>query len=169
MKQRTDDLTGQVFPPYGSFNDEDYLHQQPNDCPKIIFVMKANGTTQGQIHSTCFSDLIGGKVRFLIDEREAKTRLLATRKGVKMTMEERIRKLRPYTLQSILISELLNMRIKDGNINQNNLVLERINSSMTKDKFSAFIYALYFCSLEEDKERKHKTRKIEDFMFFTKH
>lgn len=164
------DLTGQVFPPYGSFNDEDYLHQQPSDCPKIIYVMKANATTQGQIHSTCFSDLISGKVRFLIDERDAKTRLLSTKKGNRMTTEERIRKLRPYTLQSILIAELLNMRIKDGNVNQNNLVLERINTSMTKDKFSAFEYGLYRIKEHETKYIKKKTRQkrdLKNFIFFS--
>ena len=80
------DLTKQVYPPYGSFNDEDYLQKQPRDCQKLIYVMKAGATNQGIINSTCFSELVSGKVHFLIREQDAKDRLLATEKGMKMPM-----------------------------------------------------------------------------------
>lgn len=164
------DLTKQVYPPYGSFNDEDYLEKQPRDCQKVIYVIKAGTSTQGEINSICFSDLVSGKVHFLIREQEAKTRLLSTEKGSKLPIEMRIRKLRPYILEGILIEELLNMRIKDGNINQNNLILERINTSMTKDKFSAFEYGLYRIKTYEMDYLKKKTRQNRDlkqFMLFT--
>ena len=164
------DLTKQIYPPYGSFNDEDYLEKQPRDCQKLIYVIKAGGTTQGPINSTCFSDLVSGKVHFLIREQDAKTRLLSTEKGMKMPIEMRVRKLRPYTLTGILIDELLNMRIKDGNINQGNLILERINTNMTKDKFSAFEYGLYRIKDYEMKYMKQKARQKRDlkqFMLFS--
>ena len=164
------DLTKQVYPPYGSFNDEDYLQKQPRDCQKLIYVMKAGATNQGVINSTCFSELVSGKVHFLIREQDAKDRLLATEKGMKMPIEMRIRKLRPYTLQGILIEEILNMRIKDGNINQNNLTLERINTGMSKDKFSAFEYGLYRIKEHEMQYMKRKSRQKRDlkqFMLFS--
>ena len=164
------DLTKQIYPPYGSFNDDDYLEKQPRDCQKLIYVIKAGGTTQGPINSTCFSDLVSGKVHFLIREQDAKTRLLSTEKGMKMPIEMRVRKLRPYTLTGILIDELLNMRIKDGNINQGNLILERINTNMTKDKFSAFEYGLYRIKDYEMKYMKQKARQKRDlkqFMLFS--
>jgi hypothetical protein len=62
------------------------------------------------------------------------------------------------------------MRIKDGNVNQNNVVLERINTSMTKDKFSAFEYGLYRIKEYETKYIKQKTRQKRDlrsFVFFS--
>lgn len=164
------DITKQVYPPYGAFNDDDYLDKQPRDCQKIIYVMKAGGTTQGPINSVCFSELVSGKVHFLIREQDAKTRLLATEKGLKMPIEMRVRKLRPYTLTGILIEELLNMRIKDGNINQNNLTLERINTNMSKDKFSAFEYGLYRIKEYEMQYMKRKARQKRDlkqFMLFS--
>ena len=168
------DISGIVYPPYGSINDEDYLTKQPRDCRKLIYVMKATGgsgvNSQGTINSICFSELVGGKVHFLIREQEAKNRLLATKKGMNLPIEARIRKMRPYTLQTILIEELLNMKIKDGSINQNNLVLERINTSMSKDKFSAFEYGLYRIKEYETQYIKKKTRAKRDlkaFMQFT--
>ena len=153
-----------------TISDEDYLEKQPRDCQKLIYVIKAGGTTQGPINSTCFSDLVSGKVHFLIREQDAKTRLLSTEKGMKMPIEMRVRKLRPYTLTGILIDELLNMRIKDGNINQGNLILERINTNMTKDKFSAFEYGLYRIKDYEMKYMKQKARQKRDlkqFMLFS--
>lgn len=168
------DVSGMVYPPYGAINDEDYLNKQPRDCQKLIYVMKATSgsgvNSQGTINSICFSEVVSGKVHFLIKEQDAKTRMLATKKGMNLPVEARIRRLRPYTLTTILLEELLNMRIKDGSINQNNLVLERINTSMGKDKFSAFEYGLYRIKEYEIQYMKKKTRAKRDlkaFMQFT--
>lgn len=160
------DITKQVYPPYGSVNDEDYLQKQPRDCPKLIYVVKANATLQGEINSITYSELISGKVHFLISEQNAKTKLLSTEKGNRMSTEQRIRKLKPYTLESILIDEILNMKIKDGSINQRNLVLERINTGMSKDKFSAFQYGLYRIKDYETQYIKKKTRSKRDLSQF---
>lgn len=160
------DITKQVYPPYGSINDEDYLAKQPRDCPKLIYVVKANATLQGEINSITYSELISGKVHFLISEQNAKTKLLSTEKGNRMNTEQRIRKLKPYTLESILIDEILNMKIKDGSINQRNLVLERINTGMSKDKFSAFQYGLYRIKDYETQYIKKKTRSKRDLSQF---
>lgn len=160
------DITKQVYPPYGSVNDEDYLQKQPRDCPKLIYVVKANATLQGEINSITYSELISGKVHFLISEQNAKIKLLSTEKGNRMSTEQRIRKLKPYTLESILIDEILNMKIKDGSINQRNLVLERINTGMSKDKFSAFQYGLYRIKDYETQYIKKKTRSKRDLSQF---
>ena len=77
-----------------------------------------------------------------------------------------MRKLKPYTLESILIDEILNMKIKDGSINQRNLVLERINTGMSKDKFSAFQYGLYRIKDYETQYIKKKTRSKRDLSQF---
>lgn len=164
------DLSGIVYPPYGVTNDQDYLDKQPRDCQKLIYVMKATSgsgvNSQGTINSICFSEVVGGKVHFLIKDQDAKTRLLATKKGMNLPIEARIRKLRPYILTTILIEELLNMRIKDGSVNQNNLVLERINTSISKDKFSAFEYGLYRIKEYETEYIKKKARQKRDLKAF---
>lgn len=152
------DITKTVYGPVGSSNDEDYLAKQPRDCPKLIYVIKANSTLQGEINSITYSELISGKVHFLIPEQRAKTKLLSTQKGLKMPVEMRIRRLKPYTLETILLDEILNMKIKDGSINQRNLVLERVNTGMNKDKFSAFQYGLYRIKAYESEYIKKQTR-----------
>lgn len=160
------DVTKTVYPPYGAVNDEDYLAKQPRDCRKLIYVLKAGQGNQGEINSICFSELISGKVQFLIREQDAKVKLLSTVRGAKMSTEMKVRILKPYVLESILIEELLNMRIKEGNINQNNLLLERINSKMNKDKFSAFEYGLYRIKYYENEFIKKKTRNTADLKKF---
>jgi hypothetical protein len=164
------DVTGTIYPPVGSFNNEDMMQKQPADCKKIIYVVKANATLQGEINAATYSALVSGKTHFLISEQEAKTKLLATEKGSKMPVEQKIRKLKPYTLTSILIEEILNMKVKEGNINQANLVLERVNSSMGKDKFSAFQYGVWrIKSFEADyiKKKTRQKRDLAQFMKFT--
>ena len=160
------DVTNTIYPPYGAVNDEDYLSKQPRDCQKLIYVLKAGQGNQGEINSICFSELVSGKVQFLIREQDAKTKMLGTEKGRKMTNEMRVRILKPYVLESILIEELLNMRIKEGNINQGNVILERINSKMNKDKFSAFEYGLYRIKSYENDYIKKKTRGNRDLKKF---
>ena len=160
------DITNTIYPPYGSTNDEDYLKKQPQDCQKLIYVIKAGQGNQGEINSVTFSELVSGKVQFLIREQDAKVKLLATDKGRKMSSEMRMRVLKPYILETVLISELLNMRVKEGNVNQNNLTLERINTKMTKDKFSALQYGLYRIKYYENEYIKKQSRKKRDLKQF---
>jgi hypothetical protein len=94
-------------------------------------------------------------VRFLIDERVAKAKLLDTTLGKNMKPEDRAEYLKPFTLTSILKEEMMNLREKNEGIN---IILERANKGIKKDKFSAWEYGLYYIKLEEEKKRKKKKR-----------
>jgi hypothetical protein len=48
-----------------------------------------------------------------------------------------------------------------------NIILKQSNRSIKKDKFSAFIYGLYYIRYEEELNKKKKKRNIADFLFFT--
>ena len=48
-----------------------------------------------------------------------------------------------------------------------NIILKQSNRSIKKDKFSAFIYGLYYIRYEEEKNKKRKKHNISDFLFFT--
>ena len=48
-----------------------------------------------------------------------------------------------------------------------NIILKQSNKGIKKDKFSAFIYGLYYIKLEEDKKRKRKKRDISQMLFFS--
>lgn len=170
IQYSTHDVTHVVYPPYGFTNSEDYKNKQPRDCKKILYCLKANSTIQGDIDSTCFAELASGRVRFLIREQDAKTKMNSTQKGMNLPQELKIKKMQPYVLTTILIEEILNMRIKDGSVNQKNLTLERINTSMTKDKYSAFSYGLWRIKDYEDawiKAQSRKNRDLGSFMLYS--
>jgi hypothetical protein len=61
--------------------------------------------------------MTSGKVKFLIDDRLAKNKLLGTKVGQNMTSEERAEYLKPFTLTSILKEELLNLREENEGLN----------------------------------------------------
>ena len=71
-----------------------------------------------------------------------------------MKPEDRAEYLKPFTLTSILKEEMMNLREKNEGIN---IILERANKGIKKDKFSAWEYGLYYIKLGKEK-KKEKTR-----------
>lgn len=90
-------------------------------------------------------------------------KLLGTKVGQAMTPEQREDYLRPYKLTSILKSELLNLREENEGIN---IILKQANKRITKDKFSALCYGLYYIKHEEDDRRKKKRFNASEWKFF---
>lgn len=88
------------------------------------------------MHSTLYSKVYSGCVNFLISERKAKDKLMGTIKGKKMPIEKRAERLMPHDLTSILLNEIMNLKVKPTGVN-NQIAVEQINKRMTKDKFSA--------------------------------
>ena len=153
------DERGQLLPAYGFINDDNYLKIQPKDAPKILYGIKANGPLNSKIHGNCYSRLTSGLVRFLIKEQEAKSALLATKAGQKMTTEQRVMRLMPHEMTTKLFEEMSNLRLKRTGASLD-IVLERINSRFPKDKYSSFSYGLWrIKELEEEYYSKKMRRK----------
>ena len=142
IKETFDPETNTFLPAYGFFNREDYLQVQPRNCEKILYGMKATSQINSDMHSALYSKIYSGCVNFLISERKAKIKLLATKTGEKMTPEQRIARLMPHELTSSLINEIMNLKIKPTGVN-NQITVELINTRMTKDKFSAMEMGVY--------------------------
>lgn len=151
---------GCIYPALVPFNLEDY-NNYPGE--KVIFGLKANATENSQIHSNCFTQISNGHCRFMIKEQEAKTKLLATKKGQKMSPALRVKKLSPYIETTKLFEEICNLKIKT---NAGNVVVERINNKINKDRFSAFEYGLWRIKTFEEQYYKKKRRKNVDFKKF---
>ena len=148
---------GTILPAYGFFNDDEYQKIQPPDSIKILYGIKANGPLNSSIHSTVYSRLNGGKVRFLIKEQEAKSALLSTQIGQRMSIEQRVKRLLPHELTTRLFEEMANLRLKRAN--NLDIVLEQINSRFPKDMYSALAYGLWrIKELEEEDYKKQKNR-----------
>ena len=129
-----------------------------------MFLMKANTPINTEAHSYVQTQLLSGKIKLLIDEGQAKIKLLATKKGQQMNSEERSEYLMPFTLTTILREQMLNLVQENEGAN---IILKQSNRAIPKDKFSALEYGLYYIKQEEDRKKKRKKRNIGDFMFFT--
>ena len=108
--------------------------------------------------------MFSGKIRFLIDESLAKTKLMTTKVGQNMNIDERNEYLKPFVLTSILKEQMLNLVEQNTGVN---IILKQSNTGIKKDKFSAFLYGLYYIRYEEELGKKKRSRNISDFMFFT--
>lgn len=147
---------GVILPAYGFLNNDDYKKIQPKDAPMILYSMKANGTLNSQIHGNAYSRLSSGRVRFLITEQEAKSNLLSTAAGQKMSLYDRTKRLLPHEMTTNLFNQMANLRLKRTG-NQMDIVLEQINARYPKDKYSAFAYGLWrIKELEEENTRKKR-------------
>jgi len=167
VKSQVDPETDDFFPDFGVLNDDDGEYKKyRTDRTEYdaIYEIKANAPINTEAHSNAQTQMRAGKVKFLIDERIAKNKLLGTKKGQAMKPEERAEYLQPFTYTSILRDEMLNLREENEGVN---IILKQANKSITKDKFSAFEYGLYYIKQEEDSKRKKKKGRFSDFMFIS--
>ena len=128
-----------------------------------IFLMKANTPINTEAHSYVQTQLFSGKIKFLIDEGQAKVKLMSTKVGQNMDSAKRAEQLMPYTLTTILREQMLNLVEENEGVN---IILKQSNRSIPKDKFSAFEYGLYYIKQEEEKRKKRKSRDISKLSFF---
>lgn len=152
------DEDGQELPAYGFKNDDTYKKIQPKDAPQILYGIKANSALNSKINGNCYARVTGGQVRFLIKEQEAKSALLATKVGQKMTLEQRVQRLMPHEMTTKLFEEMSNLRLKRTGASLD-IVLERINSRFPKDKYSSFSYGLWRIKELEEEYYKKKSRR----------
>ena len=165
MVKSQNDENGDFYPDFGVENDDDAYYKKyrtANTEFDAMYILKANAPINTECHSNAQTQLASGKVKFLIDERVAREKLLGTQKGQKMTPEERAEYLKPFTLTSILKEEMMNLREENEGIN---IILKQANRGIRKDKFSAFEYGLYYIKQEEDRKKKKKKFKASDWCF----
>lgn len=155
IKETFDPTSQSYYPAYGFFNRDEYLLIQPKNCAKILYGIKANSQLNSDMHSTLYSKVYSGCVNFLISERKAKEKLMGTLKGKKMSLEKRAARLMPHDLTTILLNEIMNLRVKPTGVN-NQIAVDQINKRMTKDKFSALEMGIYRMVEIENEELSHR-------------
>lgn len=152
------DETGEYYPPYGFFNDDSYFAIQPKEASKILYGIKANGPLNSKIHSNAYSRIYSGFVKFLVSEQEAKSSLMATAAGQKMSTFKRVQRLMPHEMTTRLFDEMANLRLKRTG-SSTDIVLEQINARYPKDKYSSFAYGLFrIKEIEEECSKKRRRR-----------
>ena len=160
---------GQYLPPFGIQNDDQGVYKKyfkgVNDVQKdAIFQIKANAPINTQAYSFAQTQMSSGKIKFLIDEAEAKAKLMETKQGQNMTPDKRNEYLKPFVLTTILRQQMLNLVEDNEGVN---IILKQENRGIKKDKFSAFVYGLYYIKQEEDRRKKRKGRDISKLLLFS--
>lgn len=160
---------GQYLPPFGIQNDDQGVYKKyfkgVNDVQKdAIFQIKANAPINTQAYSFAQTQMSSGKIKFLIDEAEAKAKLMETKQGQNMTPDKRNEYLKPFVLTTILREQMLNLVEDNEGVN---IILKQENRGIKKDKFSAFVYGLYYIKQEEDRRKKRKGRDISKLLLFS--
>ena len=166
VKPQLNPDTGDSFPDFGIYNDEEgyYKKYRTSACEQdAVYIIKANTPINTEAHANARSQLSSGKVKMLIDERVAKTKLMGTKIGQAMTPEDRAEYLKPFTLTSILKEEALNLREENEGVN---IILKQANKGLKKDKFSAFEYGLYYIKQEEESKKKKKKFNAKEWQFY---
>ena len=167
IKSQIDPDTSDTLPDFGVYNDDElYYKKYKTNATELdaLYLIKANAPINTEAHTIAQSSLASGKVKFLIDERVAKQKLLGTRVGQNMKPEERAEYLKPFTLTSILKEEMMNLREENEGVN---IILKQANRGIRKDKFSAFEYGLYYIKQEEDSKKRKRKFNVKDFMFLS--
>lgn len=162
-----DCIDGTYLPPFGVENDPDGFYKQyrTDDMERdALYLMKANAPINTEMYAYVQTQLSSGKIKFLIDENRAKTKLLSTRIGNTYSIEKRAEHLKPFVMTSILQEEMKNLVEENEGMN---IILKQSSRSIKKDKFSAFGYALYYVKKEEDKNKKRKKINMSDLMLFS--
>ena len=159
---------GETLPPFGVYNTDEYPEYKKYITPEterdILYLIKATAPINTQAYTYAQTQMFSGKIRFLIDESLAKTKLMTTKVGQNMNIDERNEYLKPFVLTSILKEQMLNLVEQNTGVN---IILKQSNTGIKKDKFSAFLYGLYYIRYEEELGKKKRSRNISDFMFFT--
>lgn len=157
IREQVDEF-GNTYEPLGFHNDEEFTKIQPKDAPRILYGLKANGPLNSKIHGNAYTRLNGGLVRFLIKDQEAKSALLATKVGQKMSVIQRVERLMPHEMTTKLFEEMANLRLKRTGASLD-ITLEQINPRYPKDKYSAFAYGLWRIKEIEEEQSKRRRRR----------
>ena len=158
--------TGETLYNWGVMNDEDnkYRNMKTDDTvTDAMYIMKANQVLNSEMYAYCQTEINSGRVNFLVDESIAKNKLLSQAQGKKMSQSQRADYLMPFVQTSILKDQMLNLVYENDGAH---IILKQASKKIKKDKFSALIYGLYYCKLQEDARNKKRKRDISKFMFF---
>lgn len=167
IKSHVDLRTGQNLKPWGIANDDKGYYQQfktADMIPNLLYIIKASAPFNTEMYANLQTQLTTGKLRFLIDERQAKMKLDSSRakKFKEMTEDERMDWIVQFSQTSILKDQMINLEEKHEGIN---IILDRTNKNIKKDKVSAMGYGLWYIKTEiDDRAMMRKTMSLDQML-----
>lgn len=168
VKSQTDEDTGDFYPPFGVENDDENLYSKYKDnetVPDALFLIKANAPINTEIYTYVRTQIDSGKVQFLIDEQQARLKLMETKVGQSYSIDQRADYLLPFVLTDSLRAQMLNLIEQNDGLN---IILKPASKKIKKDKFSAFMYGMYYLKKVEENKKKRRKARLSDLTFFTR-
>lgn len=152
IKPQVDVRTNQYLNPWGVANDDKGYYKQfktADTINNLLYIIKANAPFNTEMYANLQTQLTTGKLRFLIDERQAKMKMDASRakKFKDMTEDDKANWIVPFTQTSLLKDQMINLEEKHEGVN---IILDRTNKNIRKDKVSAMGYGLWYIKVEID-------------------
>ena len=170
IKAQIDPETNEQFIPFGVCGGTSAQAIDPyrkikgdNVENEAMYLIKANASINTECYSYAKTQISSGKVKFLIDQQQAKIKLMDTKVGQNMSADKRNESLMPFVQTSILKAQMLNLVEENEGVN---IILKQNSKSIKKDKFSSFIYGLYYIKQEEDRKNKRRSRDFSKLQFF---
>lgn len=147
-------------PPYSVVNDDRYnAYKTPNSIPMIFAMNSTNRDTRASDIHNLFVNLISNhRVKMLISQSQARTKLGDIKDSQKLSDN-----LIPYVMTDLLVEEVMNLEYKQSG---NDTQVKQISKSITKDKFSAFQYGLFYVHLEEKRNQTQKKQTFDPSALF---
>ena len=167
VKSQIDPDSGNLLPDFGVENDEENFYKKYKTYETeldAMYIIKANAPINTEAHTYVQTQLASGKIKMLIDESQAKAKLMTTKVGQNMDATKRAEYLLPFTYTTILKDQMLNLVEENEGVN---IILKQSSRGIKKDKFSAFEYGLYYIKQEEDRRKRRKRVSIADLMFYS--
>lgn len=158
--------TGKYLAPWQVANDEkgDYSKYKSSDGLKdFLWIYKANPTFNTLMYGNLQTQLLTGKLRFLQEERLAKSRTDVSRakKFKEMTDEDRDLYLLPFYQTSFLKTQMMNLESKNEGAN---IIMKQANGLINKDKVSSLGYGLLYIKQELDDKELYRQNTTIDAM-----
>ena len=152
VQPQIDKRTGQYLQPWGVYNDDKGYYSQfisADTIADVLYIVKANATFNTEMYANLQTQLTTGRLRFLLAENYGKARMEQSRavKFKNMTDDEKADFLVPYIQTTLLKEQMVNLEEKREGIN---VILDRVNTKIKKDKVSAIGYGLWYIKVEID-------------------
>ncbi|MGL4802028.1 MAG: hypothetical protein ACRC18_07155 [Cetobacterium sp.] len=166
QKSVYDNSRGIDYEPFTCFNDDNTVDKQMarNSLPVIYSLKPASSSINHSIITSFKDAILKKKIKFLMNDSEAKDELIDSDNSLLKNGEEMARMLKPYKQTTLLVNEMINLEwsLNGGFIK----VFEKGNSR--KDRYSSCAYVNYLAEMlekEELKKRKRNNKQI--FSFWT--
>ena len=165
VKDLVDPVTGELYPAFTCMNDEAMAEKYKGSSRnprKVIYSIKASAKFNSDCAYLLKDNLMRGKTRLLINEKDADDILKQSKTFRGLDEEIKANILMPYIQTALLVNELVNLKYEtNGSLIK---IMERGNER--KDRYSALAYGNYFATELERTIVKHKKAKLNDNFIF---